>query len=150
MFMRKTRILIVEKRKAHGSNAQTETREARIRGRRHRFFGQESGIIDRIQESEQRPHGHWFRCEGQQVEARADNFHHVARHPEAIRRAKLTELFGYLTKPVDAATLQAAIEVSLFKHGMEMEQMWLMVRLQQALSEVKRLRMLLPFCARCR
>src|SRR6266545_2937465 len=36
-----------------------------------------------------------------------------------IERAKKTEPFGYLLKPVKAAELRSVIEVSLYKHEME-------------------------------
>ena len=36
-----------------------------------------------------------------------------------VRRAKVTEPFGYLLKPFDAKELQTAIEIALYKHQME-------------------------------
>jgi two-component system, cell cycle sensor histidine kinase and response regulator CckA len=36
-----------------------------------------------------------------------------------VRRAKLTEPFGYILKPFDARELQTAIEIALYKHQME-------------------------------
>jgi two-component system, cell cycle sensor histidine kinase and response regulator CckA len=36
-----------------------------------------------------------------------------------VRRAKVTEPFGYILKPFDARELQTAIEIALYKHQME-------------------------------
>jgi PAS domain S-box-containing protein len=38
---------------------------------------------------------------------------------KTVRRAKVTEPFGYLLKPFDARELQTAIEIALYKHQME-------------------------------
>jgi two-component system cell cycle sensor histidine kinase/response regulator CckA len=38
---------------------------------------------------------------------------------KTVRRAKVTEPFGYLLKPFDAKELQTAIEIALYKHQME-------------------------------
>jgi two-component system, cell cycle sensor histidine kinase and response regulator CckA len=38
---------------------------------------------------------------------------------KTVRRAKVTEPFGYLLKPFDAKELQTAIEIALYKHRME-------------------------------
>jgi two-component system, cell cycle sensor histidine kinase and response regulator CckA len=38
---------------------------------------------------------------------------------KTVRRAKLTEPFGYILKPFDASELQTAIEIALYKHQME-------------------------------
>ena len=38
---------------------------------------------------------------------------------QTVRRAKITEPFGYLLKPFDAKELQTAIEIALYKHQME-------------------------------
>jgi two-component system cell cycle sensor histidine kinase/response regulator CckA len=38
---------------------------------------------------------------------------------KTVRRAKLTEPFGYILKPFDARELQTAIEIALYKHQME-------------------------------
>src|SRR5919108_5029853 len=38
---------------------------------------------------------------------------------KTVRRAKVTEPFGYLLKPFDARELQTAIEIALYKHRME-------------------------------
>ncbi|HEX9871482.1 MAG TPA: response regulator, partial [Candidatus Tectomicrobia bacterium] len=38
---------------------------------------------------------------------------------KTVRRAKVTEPFGYLLKPFDAKELQTSIEIALYKHQME-------------------------------
>jgi two-component system cell cycle sensor histidine kinase/response regulator CckA len=38
---------------------------------------------------------------------------------KTVRRAKVTEPFGYILKPFDARELQTAIEIALYKHQME-------------------------------
>jgi two-component system, cell cycle sensor histidine kinase and response regulator CckA len=38
---------------------------------------------------------------------------------KTVRRAKITEPFGYILKPFDARELQTAIEIALYKHRME-------------------------------
>ncbi|MBF0523624.1 MAG: PAS domain S-box protein [Deltaproteobacteria bacterium] len=38
---------------------------------------------------------------------------------EFLERAKITEPYGYIVKPVEAAGIKAAIQVALYKHGME-------------------------------
>lgn len=45
----------------------------------------------------------------------------LTAHSDAatIRRARLTEPFGYVLKPYDEKELQTAIEIGLYKHGME-------------------------------
>jgi signal transduction histidine kinase len=49
--------------------------------------------------------------------------------PSTLQRAKVTEPFGYLVKPVGTASLQSAIEVALYKHKIDHElkrqQSWL-------------------------
>ena len=49
--------------------------------------------------------------------------------PSTLQRAKLTEPFGYLVKPVGTASLPTAIEVALYKHKIEQQlrrqQSWL-------------------------
>ena len=49
--------------------------------------------------------------------------------PSTLQRAKATEPFGYLVKPVGTASLPTAIEVALYKHKIEQElrrqQSWL-------------------------
>ena len=51
-----------------------------------------------------------------------------------LERAKLTEPFGYLLKPVDPRTLQTVVEVAIYKHQIEMKlkesERWLSAVLQ--------------------
>jgi signal transduction histidine kinase len=49
-----------------------------------------------------------------------------------LERAKITEPFGYILKPVEPRTLEVAIAIALYKHQMEKERVELQVRLHQA------------------
>ena len=39
--------------------------------------------------------------------------------PATLQRAKLTEPSGYLIKPVEPKALQSAVEIAVYKHGMD-------------------------------
>jgi len=67
-----------------------------------------------------------------------------------IGRAKLTEAFGYLLKPLDERLLHITIEMALYKHQMGQERKKLLEDLQEALARVKLLSGLLPICAGCK
>jgi len=67
-----------------------------------------------------------------------------------VKRAKLTDAFGYLLKPIDERLLQITIEMALYKHQMEQERQRLISDLQAALAKVKVLSGLLPICASCK
>jgi len=67
-----------------------------------------------------------------------------------VKRAKSTEAFGYLLKPLDERLLHITIEMALYKHRMEQERRKLLEELQEALANVKLLRGLLPICAGCK
>jgi two-component system, response regulator PdtaR len=67
-----------------------------------------------------------------------------------VKRAKSTEAFGYLLKPLDERLLHITIEMALYKHQMERERNKLLGELQEALANVKLLRGLLPICAGCK
>jgi two-component system, response regulator PdtaR len=67
-----------------------------------------------------------------------------------VKRAKLTDAFGYLIKPLDERLLQITIEMALYKHQMEQERQKLISDLQAALAKVKVLSGLLPICASCK
>jgi len=67
-----------------------------------------------------------------------------------VKRAKSTEAFGYLLKPLDERLLQITIEMALYKHQMEQERNKLLGELQEALANVKLLSGLLPICAGCK
>jgi two-component system, response regulator PdtaR len=67
-----------------------------------------------------------------------------------VKRAKLTDAFGYLLKPLDERLLHITIEMALYKHKMEQERKKLLEDLQEALGRVKLLSGLLPICAGCK
>jgi AmiR/NasT family two-component response regulator len=67
-----------------------------------------------------------------------------------VKRAKLTDAFGYLLKPLDERLLHITIEMALYKHQMEQERKKLLDDLQKALARVKLLSGLLPICACCK
>jgi len=67
-----------------------------------------------------------------------------------VKRAKLTDAFGYLLKPLDERLLHITIEMALYKHRMEQERQKLVGDLQEALARVKLLSGLLPICAGCK
>ncbi len=57
---------------------------------------------------------------------------------ETIQRAKVTEPFGYILKPLQERELHAAIELALFKHQAEQELREVNRHLEEALAELKR------------
>jgi AmiR/NasT family two-component response regulator len=67
-----------------------------------------------------------------------------------VKRAALTDAFGYLLKPLDERLLQITIEMALYKHQMEQERKKLIGDLEEALARVKLLTGLLPICAACK
>ena len=67
-----------------------------------------------------------------------------------VKRARLTDAFGYLLKPLDERLLHITIEMALYKHRMEQEREKLLGDLQEALARVKLLSGLLPICAGCK
>ncbi len=67
-----------------------------------------------------------------------------------LERAKATEPFGYLLKPFEDRELDAVIQVALYKAKMEAERRRLILELQEALTEVKKLSGLVPICASCK
>jgi CheY-like chemotaxis protein len=67
-----------------------------------------------------------------------------------LERAKVTEPFGYLIKPVGKSDLSSAIEMALYKSAAERERTQLIAQLQRALAEVKTLKGLLPICSYCK
>src|SRR5687767_9788885 len=50
-----------------------------------------------------------------------------------VKRAKLTDAFGYLLKPLDERLLHITIEMALYKHQLEQERKKLLSDLQEAL-----------------
>lgn len=69
---------------------------------------------------------------------------------ELVNRAKRTEPFGYLVKPVDLNELKVAIEITLYKAAIQKEREELLRKLQEAKDEVKHLREFIPICSRCK
>lgn len=69
---------------------------------------------------------------------------------ETFNRAKITGSFGYILKPCESRELQICVEMALYKHRMEQEKESLILRLQEALANVKLLSGLLPICAYCK
>lgn len=66
-----------------------------------------------------------------------------------LERAKITEPFGYMIKPVETKELHSTIEISLYKAKMDKERTRLIKDLENALAEVKTLRGFLPICSNC-
>ncbi len=67
-----------------------------------------------------------------------------------FQRAKLTEPFAYLIKPLEERELQIAIDMARYKHQMEKERMQLTNQLRDALAKIKTLSGLLPICGFCK
>jgi CheY-like chemotaxis protein len=67
-----------------------------------------------------------------------------------IARAKESEPYGYLLKPVALKELQITLEIALYKHKMDKEKAQLTKKLQDALDRVKQLSGLIPICAYCK
>ena len=67
-----------------------------------------------------------------------------------LDRAKQTLPFGYLIKPFRDRELKAAIEMAIYKQGMEKKQTALIAELKEALDKVKLLSGLLPICSFCK
>ncbi len=66
-----------------------------------------------------------------------------------LRRAKITEPFGYIVKPFRERDLLIAIAFALYKSKMEAERKWLLQQLDDAREEVMTVRGLLPLCCSC-
>lgn len=67
-----------------------------------------------------------------------------------LERAKITEPFGYITKPFEEKELRIAIRMALYKHKMETERKELIQQLQLSLAKIQTLSGLLPICASCK
>ncbi len=67
-----------------------------------------------------------------------------------LSRAKATEPFAYILKPFEINMVRISIEIALYKHRIEKEKEKLISDLQDALSQIKRLKGLLPICAWCK
>lgn len=69
---------------------------------------------------------------------------------EFMNRAKITEPFGYLIKPVDSRELHSTIEISLYKVKMETERDTLLKKLRSTQKELEEARSFIPICANCK
>jgi CheY-like chemotaxis protein len=69
---------------------------------------------------------------------------------EIMRRAIETKPFAFLVKPYDTAELRFTIENTLLKYRAQKEREKLIIRLESALLDVKRLSGLLPICSVCK
>ena len=67
-----------------------------------------------------------------------------------LDRAKISEPYGYLIKPVNKLELNAMIQITLYKVKVEHERADLLLKLQDALEEIKVLHGMLPICACCK
>ncbi len=67
-----------------------------------------------------------------------------------LERAVKANAYGYILKPYDNAELRYTIEIALVKYRTAKERERLIVDLEKALKEVKRLSGLLPICASCK
>jgi CheY-like chemotaxis protein len=67
-----------------------------------------------------------------------------------LRRAKLSQPFGYIVKPFRERDLYITIEFALYRSKMERERNSLISQLRDALDRVKTLSGLLPICAACK
>ena len=69
--------------------------------------------------------------------------------PKTLERAKQAHPYGFLVKPFHERDLAPAIEIAVFKHGVEQEREGLLKDLQEAKDEIARLRGMLPLCSWC-
>lgn len=69
---------------------------------------------------------------------------------KTLEGAKMAEPFGYITKPFEDTDLRVTLEMALCKARAEKERKELIIKLQQALDEVKTLSGLIPICAACK
>jgi two-component system, response regulator PdtaR len=67
-----------------------------------------------------------------------------------MKRARISQPFGYILKPFEHRELNMAIEIALYRHSVEMELRELNRQLQAAHEQVITLRGLLPICSWCR
>ncbi len=67
-----------------------------------------------------------------------------------MNRAKITEPFGYLIKPVDSRELHSTIEISLYKVKMEKERNELLQKLRNTQKELEKAKSFIPICANCK
>jgi two-component system, response regulator PdtaR len=77
---------------------------------------------------------------------------YVTAHTDesTLQRAKVTEPFGYIVKPIKERDLYISIEFALYKFRMEAERKLLTQQLRDALAKVRTLSGLIPICASCK
>ena len=69
---------------------------------------------------------------------------------DTLRRARVTDPYGYLLKPFNSKELGIAVDMALYKHRLDEEKRKLIERLEKALAKVKLLSGFLPTCAYCK
>lgn len=69
---------------------------------------------------------------------------------DTLRRARVTDPYGYLLKPFNSRELGVAVDMALYKHRVDEEKRCLTERLEEALAKVKLLSGFLPTCAHCK
>lgn len=69
---------------------------------------------------------------------------------KSLERAKITDPFGYITKPFEERQLSITIEMALYKDNLNKEKEKLIQELRKALEKVKLLSGLLPICSYCK
>lgn len=69
---------------------------------------------------------------------------------DTFERAKITEPFGYIIKPIQDRELQINIEIALFKSKIENENKYLIKKLQEQNDKIKELSGLIPICSNCK
>ncbi len=67
-----------------------------------------------------------------------------------IKRAKITEPYGYILKPYEPRVLQICVEMSLYKFNIDRERRELLEKYEKALDKIKKLSGLIPICAKCK
>jgi len=67
-----------------------------------------------------------------------------------LARAKVTEPFGYLIKPVNDRELHTTIEMALYRNRMEHERKKLLEHIEEASNKIRTLQGLLPICSHCK
>jgi CheY-like chemotaxis protein len=67
-----------------------------------------------------------------------------------LGRAKVTEPFGYLIKPVNDRELHTTIEMALYRNKMEHERKNLLKDIDEASRTIRTLQGLLPICSHCK
>ena len=69
---------------------------------------------------------------------------------EILKRAGVTEPYGYLLKPFRERELHAVIEIAFYKHTADRERERLISQLRTTLLRIKTLEGLLPICSHCK